>query len=165
MPLKSWSSPSKSLAGKLRDTKLKEMKMSEEKQSIKMKCDIFWAQHNKINDMSGKYQINLCNLSDAAVEALEGMGISVATGEDKKADMGRYITCKSEKPIKVFDVDGDEITEAIGNGSKAKAMVSTYSWTYKNKKGISPSLRKLVVTDLVEYAGNGGLSADDEDVL
>jgi len=130
-----------------------------------MKCDIFWAQHNKINDMSGRYQINLCNLSDAAVEALEGMGISVATGEDKKADMGRYITCKSEKPMRVFDVGGDEITEAIGNGSKAKAMVSTYSWTYKNKKGISPSLRKLVVTELVEYAGDGGLYADDEDVL
>lgn len=139
--------------------------MSEEVKAIKVKCDIFWAQHNKINDMSGKYQINLCNLSDAAVEALEGMGISVATGEDKKADMGRYITCKSEKPIKVFDTDGDEITEAIGNGSKGKAMVGSYSWTYKNKKGISPSLKKLVITELVEYSAAGGLAADDEDVL
>lgn len=139
--------------------------MSEEVKAIKVKCDIFWAQHNKINDMSGKYQINLCNLSDAAVEALEGMGISVATGEDKKADMGRYITCKSEKPIKVFDTDGDEITEAIGNGSKGKAMIGSYSWTYKNKKGISPSLKKLVITELVEYSAAGGLDADDEDVL
>lgn len=139
--------------------------MSEEVKAIKVKCDIFWAQHNKINDMSGKYQINLCNLSDAAVEALEGMGISVATGEDKKADMGRYITCKSEKPIKVFDTDGDEITEAIGNGSKGKAMIGSYSWTYKNKKGISPSLKKLVITELVEYSAAGGLTADDEDVL
>lgn len=139
--------------------------MSEEVKAIKVKCDIFWAQHNKINDMSGKYQINLCNLSDAAVEALEGMGISVATGEDKKADMGRYITCKSEKPIKVFDTDGDEITEAIGNGSKGKAMIGSYSWTYKNKKGISPSLKKLVITELVEYSAASGLDADDEDVL
>ena len=139
--------------------------MSEEKKAIKLKADVFWCQHNKVNDMSGKFQLNLCNLSDAAVEALEEMGISVQTGEDKKADMGRYITCKSEKPMRVFDTENDEITEAIGNGSKAKALVSSYSWTYKNKKGVSPSLKKLVVTDLVEYAATSGISADDEDVL
>jgi hypothetical protein len=139
--------------------------MSEEKKAIKIKADVFWCQHNKVNDMSGKFQLNLCNLSDAAVEALEDMGISVQTGEDKKADMGKYITCKSEKAIRVFDTDNDEITEAIGNGSKGKALVSTYSWTYKNKKGISPSLKKLVITDLVEYSASSGIDANDEDVL
>jgi len=139
--------------------------MSEEKKAIKIKADVFWCQHNKVNDMSGKFQLNLCNLSDAAVEALEDMGISVQTGEDKKADMGKYITCKSEKAIRVFDTDNDEITEAIGNGSKGKALVSTYSWTYKNKKGISPSLKKLVITDLVEYSAASGIDANDEDVL
>jgi hypothetical protein len=139
--------------------------MSEEKKAIKIKADVFWCQHNKVNDMSGKFQLNLCNLSDAAVEALEEMGISVQTGEDKKVDMGKYITCKSEKPIRVFDTDNDEITEAIGNGSKGKALVSSYSWTYKNKKGVSPSLKKLVITDLVEYAAGSGIDADDEDVL
>jgi hypothetical protein len=139
--------------------------MSEEKKAIKIKADVFWCQHNKVNDMTGKFQLNLCNLSDAAVEALEDMGISVQTGEDKKADMGKYITCKSEKAIRVFDTDNDEITEAIGNGSKGKALVSTYSWTYKNKKGISPSLKKLVITDLVEYSAASGIDANDEDVL
>ena len=139
--------------------------MTEEKKAIKIKADVFWCQHNKVNDMSGKFQLNLCNLSDAAVEALEDMGISVQTGEDKKADMGKYITCKSEKAIRVFDTDNDEITEAIGNGSKGKALVSTYSWIYKNKKGISPSLKKLVITDLVEYSAASGIDANDEDVL
>lgn len=138
--------------------------MSEEKKAVKIKCDIFWAQHNKVNDMSGKYQINLCNLSDAAVEALEEMGISVQEGTDKKAEMGRYVTCKSEKPIRVYDAEGDEINEAIGNGSKGKALVSSYGWTYKNKKGVSPSLRKLVITDLVEYAG-ASIDADDDEAL
>lgn len=133
-------------------------------ESVKIKCDVYWAQLNKVNEMSGKHQVNLCNLSDAAVSALEELGISVLEDKEKKADMGRYITCKSEKPMKAFDVDGDEITENIGNGSKAKALISCYSWTYKNKKGVSPSLKKLVVTDLIEYA-DGGLKADDEDVL
>jgi hypothetical protein len=140
--------------------------MTDERKKLKIKCDIYWAQLNKMNEMSGAYQVNLCNLSDAAAEALEEMGLSVNQDSEKKADMGKYITCKSKnKPMKAFDVDGDEITEDIGNGSKAKALVGTYSWTYKNKKGVSASLIKLVVTDLVEYEGGGGISADDEDVL
>jgi len=140
--------------------------MTDERKKLKIKCDIYWAQLNKMNEMSGAYQVNLCNLSDAAAEALEEMGLSVNQDSEKKADMGKYITCKSKnKPMKAFDVDGDEITEDIGNGSKAKALVSTYSWTYKNKKGVSASLIKLVVTDLVEYTGGGGITADDEDVL
>jgi 5-enolpyruvylshikimate-3-phosphate synthase len=94
--------------------------MTTEKKKLKIKCDIYWAQLSKMNEMSGAYQVNLCNLSDAAVEALEEMGISVNQDSEKKADMGRYITCKSKnKPMKAFDVDGDEVTEDIGNGSKA----------------------------------------------
>lgn len=139
--------------------------MTEEVKAVKIKADVFWCQHDKINEMSGKFQLNLCNLSDAAVAALEQMGISVQIGEDKKADMGKYITCKSEKPIRVYDTDGDEIAKEtqIGNGSKAKALVGSYDWTYKNKKGVSPALRKLIITDLVEYAVGGNL--DDDDIL
>ena len=139
--------------------------MSEVKQRVKIKGDAYWAQLDKINEMSGKYQVNICNLSDAAVAALEEMGLSVSSDADKKPDMGNYITCKSEKPIKAYDPDGDEITELVGNASKCKALIGTYAWTYKNKKGLSPSLAKLVITDLVEYAAGGALNADDEDVL
>jgi hypothetical protein len=84
-------------------------------------------------------------------------------GEEKKSEMGRYITCKSQSEIKVFNTDGDLIKEAIGNGSKAKALVGTYEWTYKNKKGISPSLGKIVITDLVEFGAESAL--DDDDIL
>jgi len=127
---------------------------------VKFKCDIMWAQLAKVNDMSGKFQVNLCNLSDAAAKALEELGISTLN----KEGMGNYITCKSNTPMKAFDTEGDEISELIGNGSKAKAVVKPYEWTYKNKKGISPSLVKLVITDLVEYASAGG-SLDDDELL
>ena len=139
--------------------------MSDNKR-VKMKCDIYWAQLSKKNEMSDAYQVNLCNLSDAAVKALEDMGVSVQENAEKKPEMGKYITCKSQKPIKAYDEDGQEIDSdvAIGNGSKAKVMVSAYEWSYKNKKGISPSLAKLVITDLIEYANND-LGNDDEDVL
>ena len=127
---------------------------------VKFKCDIMWAQLAKVNDMSGKYQVNLCNLSDAAVKALEELSISVLN----KEGMGNYITCKSNTPIKAFDLEGEEIKELIGNGSKAKAVVNPYEWAYKNKKGVSPSLKKLVITDLVVYADGAG-SIDDDELL
>ena len=102
--------------------------MADLSKRVKIKADVFWCQHTKVNDMSGKYQLNLCNLSDAAVDALEAMGISVQTGEDKKAEQGRYITCKSQSPIKVFDADGDLIEEAIGNGFSVRGLNSEYSY-------------------------------------
>jgi hypothetical protein len=142
--------------------KPKETQMSDK---VKLKCDIYWAQLNRKNEMSDAYQVNLCNLSDKAVAALEDMGISIQENAEKKPEMGKYITCKSQKPLKAFDTDGIEIIEDIGNASKAVCMVGTYDWKYKNKSGRSPSLVKLVVTDLVEYAGSGKVSADDEDVL
>lgn len=129
--------------------------------AIKIKANIMWAQMNKVNEMSGKYQINLCDLSDAAAQALENMGIEVK----EKEGHGKFITCKSAKPMRAFDEDGKEIEEDIGNGSKAKAIITAYEWKYKNKKGVSPSLKKLVVTDLVMYAGGGSAKIADDEVL
>ena len=133
-----------------------------EAQSVKIKADVMWAQLDKVNEMSGKFQLNLCNLPEAAVVALEEMGITVP----EKEGQGRYITCKSANPIKAFDNDGVELAGVkIGNGSKAKAIITSYEWKYKNKKGVSPSLKKLVITDLVEYGGGGSVDLDDEEVL
>jgi len=60
--------------------------MSEEKQRIKINADVYWAQLNKINDMSGKYQVNLCNLSDQAAAALEEIGVSVQEDPEESRD-------------------------------------------------------------------------------
>ena len=132
---------------------------------LKLKADVYWASLNRKNEMADAYTVDLCNLSDKAVAALEDMGISVLENLEKKPEQGKYITCKSQRPIKAFDTDNEEIVEDVGNGSKAICMIGSYAWTYKNKKGVSPSLAKLVITDLVEYASNGNISADDEDVL
>lgn len=133
--------------------------MADTQTVVKLKADIMWAQLDKPNELSNKYQVNLCNLSEAAVVALEEMGITVG----EKEGQGRFITCKSANPIKAFDADGDVITEKIGNGSKAKAIINGYEWKYKNKKGVSPSLKKLVVTDLVVYEGAKNATIDDDD--
>lgn len=145
---------------------------------VKVKADIYWASTDRHNDMSNKYQVDLCNLSDAAVKALESMGIEVRYNE-KAPEKGQYITCKSNNPIKSYDSDGQQLTGfpltdagepspqaiQIGNESKGIALVGFYEWSYKNKAGISPSLRKLVVTDLVRYEDSveDMVTVDDDD--
>ena len=130
---------------------------------VKIKADAMWAFLEKKNDMSDKYQIDLCNLSPAAVGALEDMGITVPAKDGK----GFYITCKSSNPIRAYNKDGHEIDgTVVGNGSEVIAVVGSYSWTFKNKEGISPALKKLVITKLVEYSDGGEeVSVEDDDIL
>ncbi len=131
---------------------------------IKIAANIEWAFLNKINEMSGKYQIDLCNLSPQAVKALAAMGIN-ALNRDDKADKGYYITCKSVRPIMAYDETGTIIPEdvLVGNGSKATCVVGYYEWRFKNKKGKSPSLIKLIITDLKTYDDGGDTVEIDGD--
>ena len=131
-------------------------------EAVKIKADIMWAYLDKPNDMSGKYQVDLCNLSDKAAGALEELGLEVKSKEGK----GKYITCKSTRPILAYD-DGGSLIEgsSLGNGSKAVALVGTYSWSYQKKKGTSPALKRLVITELLEYTGSPVEALFSEDDL
>jgi hypothetical protein len=132
--------------------------------AIRLNCILFWAQLKKVNDMSGKYQVDLTNLSAAAVKALQAAGITVRTRDDKP-EMGAYITCKSANPIKAYDDNGVEIDVLIGNGSSAIATVRAYDWSFKNKTGKSASLDRLTVTNLIEAQLDDGDDGDGGEVL
>lgn len=123
-----------------------------EAKPVTINADIMWASLNEPNRMSGKFQVDLTQLSKAAMEALEMMGLGVRNKEGQ----GDFITAKSNNPIRAYDTDGNEIKGIlIGNGSKAKAVVGYYDWkSPAGQAGRSPSLMKLVVTDLIAY--NGG---------
>lgn len=133
--------------------------MQKEVKPLKIKATVMWAFLDQRNEMSNAYQVDLCNLSKAAVDALSEMGIEAKHKDDK----GFFITAKSKNyPIEAQTTDGERIPAGtkVGNGSKVTAIVGAYSWTFKNKKGVSPSIKKLVVTDLIEYKGK-----DDEDAI
>jgi hypothetical protein len=51
----------------------------------------------------------------------------------------------------------------VGNGSKAIALIAPYEWKFKNKKGVSASLKKLVITDLVKYEAKDDVDMDDDE--
>jgi hypothetical protein len=121
---------------------------------------LYWPFLYEKNGLSGKYQVDIANLSDAQVEALEDMGVSV---RNKGDDRDNFLTAKSASyEIKPYDKNGNELKGiTIGNGSKATILFDTFSW--KNpagKKGVSMSIKKLIVTDVVEYSKDA--EAEDE---
>jgi len=130
---------------------------------VKIRAEVMWPYLDRVNDYTGKYQVDLANLSEPAVAALEEMGINVNNKDGK----GFYITCKSTKPITAYDKTSDPLDGVIiGNGSKAVAMIGFYDWSYGAKSGRSPSLKKLVIEDLVSYdAGEAPVSIEDDDEI
>ncbi len=132
-------------------------------QIVPIAATLYWPFLDKRNEMSDKYQVDLGNLSEKAVNALEMLGVSV---RNKGDDRGDYITVKSEYPIEP-EFAGDPVDSGlIGNGSKASAAISTYDWQFKGKSGRSPSLKKLRITEVAVYLKEGDeLDIDLSDVL
>lgn len=121
---------------------------------------LFWAFLDEKNDLSDKYQVDLCNLTDKQVEKLEDLGLVV---RNKGDDRGNFLTAKSSKyPIVPYTTSGDEIHEKVANGSKASVLFDTYEWNFKNKTGVSMGIKKLIVTDLIPYESS--ISEDDEEI-
>ena len=128
---------------------------------VKFEAEVQWAFFTKKNEMSGKYQVDLTNLSENAVKALTDAGLEPRNREDKP-EKGWFITAKSNYEIKPVDKSGNEITDIVGNGSKAVALIKPYEWSWKNKKGVSPSLVKIIITDLQVYNADQAVEEEDD---
>lgn len=130
---------------------------------VKVQADLFWAFLDTPNQMSGKYQVDLCNLSKEAIKTLEGMGVNVRKKDDKP-EQGFFITAKSVNyPITATDSEGNAIKAKVANGSKGIALLKPYEYTYRNQKGVGVGINGLVITDLIEYQDNKSnlVTADD----
>jgi hypothetical protein len=123
-----------------------------------IKANVQWASLETVNEMSGKYQVDLTQLSDGAVQSLEAQGLNVKFKEDR----GHFITCKSQRPIYATGAAGDSLRGVpIGNGSEAVAKVGSFAWKFKGKEGMSPSLNNLTITDLQVFDDGAGGEYDD----
>jgi hypothetical protein len=129
---------------------------------LKVQAEIMWAFLDTPNQLSGKYQVDLCNLTKGAVGALSSMGVTVMT-KDAQPEKGQYITAKSVNyPIKTEDTNGNAVTAKVGNGSKGIALLKPYEYSYKGKKGVGIGINKLIVTDLVVYEGSDAVETADD---
>ena len=112
--------------------------------------ELMWPFLYERNKLSGKYQVDVVNLSPEQVEMIEKTGTKVRQKEGK----GFYITCKSSQyEIRPYDKDGNELKDVVvGNGTKATIMAKPYSWkSPTGQSGVSIGIAKLIITDLNEY--------------
>ena len=130
----------------------------------KLKATMMWANLHHVNEMSGKYQVDLTNLSDKAIEELAKDGIIAVTSKKAGDERGVYITCKSTYPILAYYEDGSEVpsNSLVGNGTLAVATIKPYEWNFKGKTGISPTIVRLTITKLIEYGNNEDYDDDGE---
>jgi hypothetical protein len=135
----------------------------EQNKPLPIQADIFWAALDEPNKLSGKYQVDLSNLSKEAVKTLMEMGINVKN-DSKKPDQGFFVTAKSKLyPITAVDEIGNIIKAKIANGSKAVALIKPYAYTFQGKKGVGVGVSKLIVKELIEYKPEGVNLADLEE--
>ena len=134
-------------------------------ESVTIRGTIAFPNLEREDSMAGKYTVQLANLSDAAVEKLEELGIKVSFKDGDKYERGNFITCKSKFPIIPKDVDGNSfegMTERVGYGSVVRAALKPGEWKMGGRAGVSPRLQFMVIDRLVEpEEGTGAPSLDD----
>lgn len=124
---------------------------------VPVAAKLWWPFLSRVNDMSGKYQVDIAQLSDKAVEALEMMGLSVSNKGDER---GNYITAKSNYPIEP-QFKGDRVDASVlGNGTVATVAIAPYDWEFRGKRGRSANIKKMLVTEPVVYDAD----SDEEDI-
>ena len=114
--------------------------------------ELMWPFLYERNKLSNKYQVDLVNLTEDQVKAIEASGAEV---RNKNDDKGFFVTCKSTNyEIIPYNKNGETISSSVkvGNGTRASVMLKPYSWkSPTGQSGMSLGISKLVITDLNEY--------------
>ena len=110
----------------------------------------YWAKLNTPDEMSGKYQIDVCNLSDADITSLEKHGVQPKSRDDER---GTFITARSKFDVPVISSDKEGMNGTlIGNGSDVKVKIGfNKDHPMVSQYGTSMYLNKVMVTNLVAY--------------
>lgn len=125
---------------------------------------LYWACLQEPNTLSGKYQVDLCHLSEEQIGMLEDIGVNVRTkaGDDR----GYFVTAKSAKfPITAYMKDGTVFEGMVANGSKADVKAEAYEWTHAPTKrsgwAVGIKIGGLTLTDLIEYTPNSVVAGEE----
>ena len=136
-----------------------------ENNQVKIAATVSFPSLTRPDQMSGKFSIQLGNLSSRAVEALEERGVAVKFKDDSY-NRGHFVECKSKFPIDnskfntVVDDAGLPIDpDTIGPGSKVEVLLKLYDWSMGGKTGVGCRVVKLVVKELAKAEA---LAEDDD---
>jgi len=121
---------------------------------VKVTGELFWSKwmkalNTKFNEANNKYECTIGKISDGDAAKLTALGIKV---KNKGNEMGNFIVCKSTYPIKALDTSLNPLdSDEFGNGTKVTAVVSSYTHRMSAMHGNAPSLKNLMVTEVVTY--------------
>jgi len=127
--------------------------MSGDLKPVKIQGELFWSkwmgEFNKaFNDDNNRYECTIGNISDDDAAKLTGLGIKVK----HKESQGNFIVAKSKYLFNPTDENLKEVdVNALGNGSKCTAVISSYTHRMSSKHGNAPTIKKLMVTEVVTY--------------
>ena len=136
--------------------------MAAQKETAIISGKAFWTKLNRKDEYSDKYQMDIGDLSDKSKEVLTSHGVKL---KNKNDDRGQFITARTQYLVPVIDsnkkvIDSDTL---IGNGSSVRVKVDfNKTHPFVEKYGTSMYLKKVQVTELVEY---GKDDFDDDDDL
>ncbi len=136
--------------------------MAAQKETAIISGKAFWTKLNRKDEYSDKYQMDIGDLSDKSKEVLTSHGVKL---KNKNDDRGEFITARTQYLVPVIDSDKKVIDSdtLIGNGSSVRVKVDfNKTHPFVEKYGTSMYLKKVQVTELVEY---GKDDFDDDDDL
>lgn len=134
--------------------------MAAQKETAIISGKAFWTKLNRKDEYSDKYQLDVGDLSDKSKEVLASHGVKL---KNKNDDRGEFITARTQYLVPVIDSDKKTIDRdtLIGNGSSVRVKVDfNKNHPFAEKYGTSMYLKKVQVTELVEYAKD---EFDDDD--
>ena len=122
---------------------------------------IFWACLDKVNDLSGKFQMDIGPLPKKTIEQLKAAGFKNfkedAADSKTKGERGTYVTLKSatNEYIRLLDKDGNRLNlneVSIGNGTSAHVAIHPYAYDAKGKNpaGVGLGIDTIKILNLVE---------------
>ena len=136
--------------------------MAAQKETAIISGKAFWTKLNRKDEYSDKYQLDVGDLSEKSKEVLTSHGVKL---KNKNDDRGEFITARTQYLVSVIDSDKKVIDSdtLIGNGSSVRVKVDfNKTHPFVEKYGTSMYLKKVQVTELVEY---GKDDFDDDDDL
>ena len=136
--------------------------MAAQKETAIISGKAFWTKLNRKDEYSDKYQLDVGDLSDKSKEVLASHGVKL---KNKNDDRGEFITARTQYLVPVIDSDKKTIDRdtLIGNGSSVRVKVDfNKNHPFAEKYGTSMYLKKVQVTELVEYAKD---EFDDDDMV
>ena len=120
---------------------------------VKISGELFWSKwmaefNTAFNSDNDRYECTIGNISDDDAAKLTSLGIKVK----HKEAMGNFIVAKSKYLFNPTDDNMKEVdVKDLGNGSKCVAVLTSYTHRMSAKHGNAPTIKKLMVTEVVTY--------------